>query len=203
MCSGFLRVPRVSRKLPVSAQDSWWVLLSQAYFCSVVAFHTVVSFKTVIVLAIKKQSWDVVWICLYLLGLWQSNAWKSSILSVTKLLFQHAVLCQKLHNLINWIQTKQKYYLKLINRKLQINANKKCSRMFEQSKVLLVGVFKGSQLLVWSSGLAGGLRCNTGLTLSCCVLLFSSPNEYSGPELRETALKENSFNLWKPTSWKQ
>lgn len=72
--------------------------------------------------------------------------------------------------------------------------------MFEQSKVLLVGVFKGSQLLVWSSGLAGGLRCNTGLTLSCCVLLFSSPNEYSGPELKETALKENSFNLWKPTS---
>lgn len=119
MCSGFLRVPRVSGKLPVSAQDSHWVLLSQAYFCSAVAFHSVVSFKTAVILAIKNQSWDVVWICLHLLGLWQSNAWKSSILSVTKLLFQHAVLCQKLHNLINWIQTEQKYYFKLINGKLK------------------------------------------------------------------------------------
>lgn len=147
MCSGFLRVPRVSRKLPVSVQNSWGVLLSQPYFCSVVAFHTVVSFKTTIILAIKNQSWDVVWICLHLLGLWQSNAWKSSILSVTKLLFQCAVLCQKLHNLINWIQTEQKYYFKLINGKLKINANGKCSRMFEQREVLLVEVFKDSQLV--------------------------------------------------------
>lgn len=71
--------------------------------------------------------------------------------------------------------------------------------MFEKSKVLLVGVFEDSQLLVWTSSLGGGLRCNTGLTVSHCVLLFSSPKEYSGPELKETALKENSFNLWKLT----
>lgn len=164
-----------------------------------VAFHNVVSFKIAIILAIKKQSWDVVWICLHLLGLWQSNAWKSSILSVTELLFQHAVLCQKLHNLINWIQTEQKYYFKLINRKLKINANEKCPRMFEESEILLVEVFKDSQLLVWTSSLAGGLRCNTGLTVPCCVLLFSSFQEYAGPELKETALKENSFSLWKLT----
>lgn len=190
MCSGFLRVPRVSRKLPVSSQDSQWVLLSQAYFCSAVAFHTVVSFKIAVILAIKNQSWDVVWICLHLLGLWQSNAWKSSTLSVTKLLFQHAVLCQKLHNLINWIQTEQKYYFKLINGKLKKNANEKCSRMFGHSKVLLVELFKDSQLLVWTRSLAAGLRCNTELMVPCCILLFSSLKGYAHPELTKIALKK-------------
>lgn len=197
MCSGFLRVPRVSRKLPVPAQDSWGVLLSQAYFCSVVAFHTVVSFKNAIILAIKNQSWDVIWICLHLLGLWQSNAWKSSILSVTKRLFQHAVLCQKLNNLINWIQTEQKYYFKLISGKLKINANEKCSRMFGQSKVLLVEVFKDSAvwLVDWDA--------IWYWLVPCCVLLFSSLKEYAGSELKETSRKENSFSLWKLTSWRQ
>lgn len=71
--------------------------------------------------------------------------------------------------------------------------------MFGQSELLLVEVFKDSHLLVWTNILAGGLRLNTGLMVLCCVLLFSSLKEYSGLELKETALKENSFSLWKLT----
>lgn len=72
--------------------------------------------------------------------------------------------------------------------------------MFGHSKVLLVELFKDSWLLFWTRSLAGGLKCNTGLMVPCCVLLFSSLKEYAGPELKETALKENSFSLQKVTS---